>query len=188
MTAARRSTPSRTSSERTTATDTTERAWSAFQESTFALIPGVSRAQGVVFADRDANDFGGLWQLSLHTLEDEAREVLPGWDELSVTELGHIEIDVAVIEPIPHLLLENPVEHAEIDDESGLLIDRPTHCHVADIGMSVKVGPGACAKRGRILRLAPLRPAVAMRRGEGDSSGEESGHGGRREGGGGRRG
>src|SRR5436305_15124100 len=170
MTAARRSTPSRTSSERTTVTDTTERASSAFHESTFALIPAVSRAQCVVFAHSDANDFCGLWQLSLHTLEDEAREVLPGRDELCVTELGHIEIDVAVIEPIPHLLLENPVKHAEIDDESGLVIDRSTYGHVAHIGMSVKVGPRACAKRGRILRLAPLRPAVAMRCGEGDSS------------------
>ena len=140
------------------------------------LIRRVSRAQSVVFPDGDANDFGGLGQLFIHALEDKAREVLTGGDEFSLAKLRHVEIDVSVIEPIPHLLLENPIEHAKIDDESGFLIDRSAHRHVANIAVSVEVGPRARAKRRLILRLAPLRPAIPMRSGEGDSSGEESGH------------
>src|SRR5437762_13157826 len=87
------------------------------------LVRAVSSAEAVVFADRHARHLCGFGQLLRYSLEDVTGEVLPGRNELSVRELGHIEIDVAMVEAILDLLLEDLVEHAEVDDEPSLVVD-----------------------------------------------------------------
>src|SRR5256714_5688347 len=139
------------------------------------LVPTVGGAQCVVFADGDAHHSGRLGQLAFDALEDVARQILAGGNQFDILELGHIEIDVAMVEPILHLLLENSVEHAEVDDESRFTVDRSANSDVADVAVAVKVGPGAGAKRARIFFIAPLGAAIPMRCAKRDSSGERGG-------------
>src|SRR5436190_1904783 len=80
-----------------------------------------------------------LWQLALDALEDEASQVLSRRHQLSVTELGDIEIDVAVIESISDLLLENSIEHSEVDHESRLVVDRSADGDVAHVGVPMEI-------------------------------------------------
>jgi hypothetical protein len=69
-----------------------------------------------------------------------------------------------MIEPILHLLLEDPIEQAEVNDESSLRIDRSRDCYVADVAMAVKILPRARAKGAGVFFLTPFWTAVAMGR------------------------
>ena len=126
------------------------------------LLPAVGSAQAVVFPDGDAHHSGRLRQLLLDALEHVARQILPGWHELAVSELRYVEIDVAVVEAVLYLLLEDPVEDPEINDESGLVVDWTADGDVAHVAVPMKVRPRAGAKGAGVFLIAPLRPAVAM--------------------------
>src|SRR4051812_44772196 len=99
------------------------------------LLSAVGSAQRVVFSHCDPQHLGWLWELLLHALENETSEVLSGRNELAVTELGHIDIDVPMVEPIPHLRSKNVVENSKIDDESCDIVYRAADRNVADIAM-----------------------------------------------------
>ena len=57
-------------------------------------------------------------------LEDEARQVLTRRHELPVGEFRHLDVDVAMVEPVTHLALQDAVEKSEVHHESRLLVHR----------------------------------------------------------------
>src|SRR5215210_5217980 len=128
----------------------------------FLLLPAVGGAQAFVLTDGNAYDFRRLWELALHALEDVARQVLTGWDELAVRELGDIEIDVAVVEARLHLLAQDAVENSEVDYKSGRVVDWPADGHIAHIGVTVVVRPRTRAESADVLIIAPVGSAVPM--------------------------
>src|ERR1041385_1950105 len=86
------------------------------------LVRTVAGAQRPVFGDRDLDD-ARLGQRRLYAIVHEPRELLAGGNPLAVGELGNVEIDVAVVEPRPHLRLERAIEHGQIDQHAGPRVD-----------------------------------------------------------------
>src|SRR4051812_12255965 len=131
---------------------------------TVSLVSGVGGAQRVVLAHRYAQHSRGFRELLLDPLKNETREILSGRNELSVAKFGHIDVDVPVVEPIPHLRSQNVVENSKIDDESRDIVDRSSDRDVADVAMPVIVRPGAGSERLHVLFIAPFGATVSVRR------------------------
>src|ERR1700737_3870525 len=130
------------------------------------LLPAVGRAETVVFSDGHAHHFRRLRQLAVNAVEYEACEVLASGDEFSVTELRHVEIYVAVVEPLPFLVAQNFVEPPQLGDEAGGLVDRAPDGDVTHVGVTVVVWPRTRAEGRGVFLIAPVRSAVAMRGGK----------------------
>src|SRR5579862_373127 len=99
----------------------------------------VGGPEGLVLGDAHLGDRAPIAQRLFHALEDEAREILAARYESPRLELGHVEIDVLLVESGEHNLGDDVVECLEIDDESGLGIDLATDRHVAPVLVLVKV-------------------------------------------------
>src|SRR6059058_2052986 len=84
---------------------------------TVSLVSAVGGAQRVVLSHRHPQHSRGFREIPLDPLENKSGEILSGRNELSVTELGHIDIDVAMVEPIPDLRSQNVVKNSKINDE-----------------------------------------------------------------------
>jgi hypothetical protein len=69
-----------------------------------------------------------------------------------------------MVEAVLHLLLQDPIEEAEVNDESSLRIDRSGDRDVANVAMAVKILPRARAKGAGVFLFAPFRAAVAVGR------------------------
>ena len=90
-------------------------------------------AQSVVFGDAYFDNACGAVHRLLHTIEDEAREILPRRHEGAVGEVSYFEIDVAMIEALDDLAFEDRIELREIYDEACDWIDVAGDCYVADV-------------------------------------------------------
>src|ERR1700682_710456 len=130
------------------------------------LLPAVGRAETVVFSDGHTHHFRRLRQFAVNAVEYEACEVLASGDEFSVGELRHVEIYVAVVEPLLYLLAQDVVEHTEIDNEAGGLVDRAADGDVTHVGVTVVVWPRTRPEGRGVFLIAPVRSAVAMRGGK----------------------
>src|SRR4051812_48919098 len=114
---------------------------------TGSLVSAVGGAQRVVFSHRHPQHSRGFRKILIDPLENKTREILSGRNELAVTELGHIDVDVPVVKPIPHLRSKNVVENSKIYDEPRDVVYRSAHRNVADIAVAVVVRPRASSER-----------------------------------------
>src|SRR5581483_1607240 len=108
-----------------------------------------------------------------HALEDEPRHVFTARHQPPLLELGHIAIDVLLVEPYEHDLVDNVVEVLEIDDEPRRVIDLAADGHVARVLMLVKVLLGAGTEHQAIVLVVPLRQPIAVQGRELHASREE---------------
>src|SRR3954462_10873642 len=138
------------------------------------LLRAVGGAQAVVFSDSDAHDLRRLGQLGVHALEDVAGKIFARRYQLPIAEVRDVEIDVAVVETIPHVGLQNAIEHAEIHDKSRLIVEWPADSHIAYVAVPMKVGPRARAESAAVFFVAPLGAAISVGRRERDSAGQGS--------------
>lgn len=134
----------------------------------------VRRAQRVVFGELDTVDGDRPWQPGAHAIEYEPGEVLTAWNELAVSELGHVDVDVAMVETDPHLVRENTVKLGEVEDETSQRIDLSAERDVANIAVAVKILTRTEPEHFLIFLFAPLRSSIPMGGGERDRSSEVS--------------
>src|SRR5258708_3371637 len=71
----------------------------------------------LVLGDSHLDDRAPIAECFLNALEDEPREVLGARHQPSFRELGHVPIDVALVESRDHDVPDDRVEILEIDDE-----------------------------------------------------------------------
>src|SRR6266702_7610677 len=102
------------------------------------LVSPIGCAQRLVFGDCHRRNARGSVECRGYAFEDVASEIFACWYEFAVGELGHFDVDVAMIEPLSHLSIENAVEYGEVNDESSERIDLAFNSYLARIRMTVK--------------------------------------------------
>ena len=95
-----------------------------------------------------------------------ARELFTGRNQLAVSELRHVDVDVAMIEALRDFGREHAVEQSQVNDHSRRRIDVSPHGDVARVRMAVKAVASAEAEDARVFFVGPIRAAIPMRGGE----------------------
>jgi hypothetical protein len=127
-----------------------------------SLATPVCSAQRAILSELHVIDYHRSRKLIAQLIENESRKIFAAWNELAVSKLGDVDVDVPVIEPVLHFVRENPVQMSEVDDESSQRIDLSTDRDLAHIGMAVKTLARTKPEHFLILFFAPLGPAIAM--------------------------
>ena len=106
----------------------------------------------------------------MNPMEDEPSELLAGRDQFAVRELRHVDVDVAMIEPIANLGGEDAIEQREVDDHPGVRIQRTANCDVADVAVTVIALARAETEDLRIALVGPVGAAISVSGSECDAA------------------
>src|SRR5689334_9688850 len=93
-------------------------------------------------------------------------EVLAGRDGLPFAELRQSHVEVLMVQPLDHMLVDQSVQEAEVDDESGGGIDLPTDGDVQAVVVAVPRQVRTLAEAGAVFSFVPFRTPVQVARAE----------------------
>ncbi len=109
-------------------------------------------------------------EVGLQALPDGDGEVLGG-GKLG-GELRDFLVEMAMVEVVEHLAVQNVLEQLEVDDEAGDGIDFAGDGDLQGVVVAVSVEIGALAEDALVLLRSPLRVVIVVRGGELGLAGE----------------
>jgi len=133
--------------------------------------------QRLIFGDDDLDNSNYVAESGLYVLKDKTRELFAGRNQFAISELGYIEIDVAMIESLADFDAQDVVEHPEVDEHSRFVCDGSGHCDFTGVTVPMKALTRTASKDALVLFVGPIRSSVAMGGCERDSAREEGRHG-----------
>ena len=104
-----------------------------------------------------------MGQRGLHAFGDEARKILTRGDACTISELRHFKIDVTMIKALMDLSLQYLVKEPQIDNETGLFINRAGHGDIAAVAMPMKMWIRTRTEHRLILSVTPIVAAISVR-------------------------
>src|SRR6266511_4096540 len=81
-------------------------------------------------------------------------------------KLRDLLVDMAVVEIVEHLAVENLLQQLEVDDEAGDRIDFAGNSDLQRVIVAMAVEVGALAEDPQVLLRSPLRVVIIVRGGE----------------------
>lgn len=119
----------------------------------FAVVFGIN---GFGFPKLDGVKLAGKWhQCFRQALPNQNNKVLRGWLHSFGNKI-HIQVEVAVIEVIDHVYLDEVAEFFDINDKTCDGIGAAFHCYMEVVVVPVPVLVGTLAKHGTVLFFRPF--------------------------------
>ena len=76
-----------------------------------SFAASICRAQCAILGNFHGVHSNRIWQPRANPVVDESSEIFAARNQLSVCKLGNVDVDVSMIEPIPHFIGKDRVEN-----------------------------------------------------------------------------